>query len=273
MRVVFQGERGAFSEEACHKFLGKNIELAPCASFEEAFRRLERGEADRGVLPMENSLAGSVHDNFDLLLRHHMVILAETQVRIVHNLLVPPGVTFAKIRRVFSHPVALNQCRAFFRRHPKIAPVQFYDTAGSVKMLMEQRPEDAAAIAPAAAGGIYGAKILMRGLEDDKANFTRFFLLARTRRGWKAERAVKTSIVFTTPNKPGALFKCLAVLALRDINLVKIESHPLHGKPWEYLFYVDFMGRPTDERCRNALRHLGELTDMLRVLGSYEVVK
>jgi prephenate dehydratase len=273
MRVVFQGERGAFSEEAVHQLLGDNVELAPCTSFEEAFRRLERGEADRGVLPMENTLAGSVHENFDLLLRHHMTILAETQVRIVHNLLAPPGVTFAKVRRVFSHPVALNQCRRFFRKHPKIAPVSFYDTAGSVKMLMEQRPGDAAAIAPAATGKIYGARILKRGLEDDKANFTRFFLLARTRRGWREERAVKTSIVFTTPNKPGALFKCLAVLAMRDINLVKIESHPLHGKPWEYRFYVDFMGRPGEERCRNALRHLGELTDMLRVLGSYEVVK
>jgi prephenate dehydratase len=273
MRVVFQGERGAFSEEAVNKFLGKDVDLVPCTSFEEAFRRLERGEAERGVLPMENTLAGSVHENFDLLLRHRMTILAETQVRIVHNLLAPPGVDFSAVRRVFSHPVALNQCRTFFRRHTKIAAVSFYDTAGSVKMLMEQRPTDAAAIAPSSTGGIYGARILKRGLEDDKANFTRFFLLARTRRGWSAERAVKTSIVFTTPNKPGALFKCLAVLALRDINLVKIESRPLRGKPWEYLFYVDFMGRPNEVPCRNALRNLEELTDMLRVLGSYEVVK
>src|ERR1035438_3391313 len=131
MRVVFQGERGAFSQEAVRRFLGAGLELVPCASFEEAFRRLEHGETDRAVLPMENSLAGSVHENFDLLLRHRMTILAETQVRIVHNLLAPPGVTFANVRRVFSHPVALNQCRTFFRKHPKIAPVSFYDNIWS----------------------------------------------------------------------------------------------------------------------------------------------
>ncbi len=231
MRVVFQGERGAFSEEAVRRFLGAGAELVPCPSFEEAFRRLDRGEADRAVLPMENTLAGSVHENFDLLLHYRLAILAETQVRIVLNLVAPPGVTFERIRRVFSHPVALNQCRTFFRKHPKMQSVSFYDTAGSVKMLMEQRPTDAAAIAPAAAGTIYGARTLRKGLEDDKENYTRFFLLARTRRGLKAEHATKTSIVFTTPNKPGALFRCLAVLALREINLVKIESRPLRGKP------------------------------------------
>src|SRR5882724_11284527 len=157
MHVTVQGERGAFSEEAVHKLLGHDVELSPSPSFEEAFRRLSRGEADRAVLPMENSLAGSVHENFDLLLRYKMAILAETQVRIVHNLIAPPGVAMSQVRRVFSHPVALNQCRNFFRKHTKIAPVSFYDTAGSVKMLMEQRPTDAAAIAPAAAEKIYGA--------------------------------------------------------------------------------------------------------------------
>ncbi len=273
MRVVFQGERGAFSEEAVRRFLGSGVELAPCASFEEVFRRLERGEADRAVLPMENTLAGSVHENFDLLLRYKMSILAETQVRIVLNLLAPPGVPLKKIRRVFSHPVALSQCRSFFRKHTHISPVSFYDTAGSVKMLMEQRLTDAGAIAPGATSGIYGAKTLLRGLEDDKANYTRFFLLARTRRGLQPSRATKTSVVFTTPNQPGALFRCLAVLALRQINLVKIESRPLRGKPWEYLFYLDFLGRPEDRDCKNALRHLAEMTDMLRVLGSYEVLK
>ena len=273
MRVVFQGERGAFSEEAVRRFLGDGVDLLPCNSFEEAFRRLDRGEADRGVLPMENTLAGSVHENFDLLLRYRLAILAETQVRIVLNLIAPPGVSFSKIRRVFSHPVALNQCRTFLRRHPRITPVVFSDTAGSVRMLMHERLADAAAIAPAAAGPIYGARILRRGLEDDKENYTRFFLLARTKRGLREENVSKTSIVFTTPNKPGALFKCLAVLALREINLVKIESRPLRGKPWEYLFYLDFLGRPGEPRVRNALRHLAELTDMLRVLGSYEVLK
>ncbi len=269
MRVAFQGERGAFSEEASRRLLGAKLELAPCPSFEEVFRSLDHGEVDRAVVPMENSLAGSVHENYDLLLRYRLPIVAETNVRIVHNLIVAPGVPFSSVRRVFSHPVALNQCRNFFRRHSRIQAVPFYDTAGSVKMLMEERLPDAAAIAPAASVPIYGARILKRGLEDDKKNFTRFFLLARSRRGFPMEAANKTSIVFTTRNVPGGLFKCLAVFALRDISLTKIESRPLHGRPWEYLFYLDFLGRAGEPRCRNALRHLEELTDFLRVLGSY----
>lgn len=273
MKVAFQGERGAFSEEAARSFLGRSMRLVPCAGFEEVFRRLGRGEVDRAVVPMENSLAGSVHENYDLLLRHRLPIVAETQVRIVHNLVAPPGVRLAQIRRVFSHPVALNQCRKFFSRRPGVQAVPFYDTAGSVKMLMEDRPGDAAAIAPAASAAIYGARILSRGLEDDKQNYTRFFLLARTLRGVSRSRPTKTSIVFTTPNVPGALFKCLAVFALRDISLAKIESRPFHGRPWEYLFYLDFLGQPGEPRCRNALRHLGEITDTLRVLGSYPQIR
>jgi prephenate dehydratase len=269
MRVAFQGERGAFSEEAVRKLLPGQLDLAPCQNFEEVFRRLNRGEVDRAVIPIENTLAGSIHENYDLLLRHRLPIVGETRVRIMHNLLAAPGMRRENIRRVFSHPVALNQCRTFFRRNRRLQAVSFYDTAGSVKMLMEQRPPDAAAIAPAGAAAIYGARILARGLEDDKENYTRFFLLARTRRGLAPRRAEKTSIVFTTANIPGALFKCLAVFALREINLTKIESRPLHGRPWEYLFYLDFLGRPEEPRCRNALRHLAEITDLLRVLGSY----
>lgn len=269
MRVAFQGERGAFSEEGARRLLGNAIELVPCAAFEEVFRRLQRGEVDRAVLPMENTLAGSVHENYDLLLRYRLPIVGEAQVRIVHNLIAAPGVSFRQVRRVFSHPVALGQCRNFFRRRRYIQPVPFYDTAGSVKMLMQERPPDAAALAPAVTASLYGARILRRGLEDDKANYTRFFLLARSGRARARARANKTSIVFTTPNTPGALYRCLAVFALRDINLTKIESRPLRGRPWEYLFYLDFLGAPQEPRCRNALRHLGEITDLLRVLGSY----
>jgi prephenate dehydratase len=269
MKVAFQGERGAFSEEAARRFLGPDLALVPCGSFAEAFRRLARGEVDRAVIPMENSLAGSVHENYDLLLKSRLAILAETQVRIELHLVAPPGVRLAAIRRVFSHPVALNQCRKFFAGRRNLQAAPFYDTAGSVKMLMEQRPPDAAAIAPAASARIYGARILRRGLEDDKRNYTRFFLLARSLRGIARPKSTKTSIVFTTPNVPGALFRCLAVFALRDISLTKIESRPRHGRPWEYLFYLDFMGRPEDSAGRNALRHLAEITDSLRVLGSY----
>lgn len=277
MRVTFQGERGAFSEEAARRLLGDRIELVPSASFEEAFRRLRRGEAQCGVLPIENTLAGSVHENYDLLLRYRLPIAGETRVRIIHNLIAAPGVKLEQVRRVFSHPVALNQCRSFLRRHRKIQAVSFYDTAGSVKMVMEERLPDAAAIAGRAAAEIYGAKILLRGIEDDKENYTRFFLLLRGRRQNLALKhlgpADKTSIVFATANVAGALFKCLGVFALRDIDLAKIESRPVQGRPWEYFFYLDFLGTPREERCRNALRHLGELTEFLHVLGTYPSAK
>ena len=278
MRVTFQGERGAFSEEAARKLLGDRVDLVPSASFEEAFRRLKRGAVEAGVLPIENTLAGSVHENYDLLLRYRLPIIGETQARIVHNLIAPPGVKASEVRRVFSHPVALGQCKNFFRRRRSVKAVPFYDTAGSVKMLMEQRPADAAAIAAAAAAEIYGANILERGIEDDKENFTRFFLLVRDRRRLprglpRPGKPDKTSIVFATPNVPGMLFKCLAVFALRDINLTKIESRPVRGRPWEYFFYLDFLGDTDEPRCRNALRHLEELTEFLHVLGSYPRAK
>jgi prephenate dehydratase len=195
-------------------------------------------------------------------------------VRIVHHLIGPPGLRFADVRTVFSHPVALNQCLDFFARHTRIEREPFYDTAGSVKMVMEQRPPGGAAIAGELAAKIYGGRILRRGIEDDRQNFTRFFLLepkgaspretsASRRRPWK------TSLVFSTRNMPGALFRALSALALRDLNLVKIESRPLRGKPWEYLFYLDLMGHRDDPTVRNALRHLTEVADFLRLLGSY----
>ena len=273
MRVAIQGERGAFSEEAARKLLGERIELAPSASFEEAFQRLARGQVHCSLLPIENTLAGSVHEIYDLLLRYRFPIVGEAQVRIVHNLIAPSGVRFAQVRRVLSHPVALGQCRTLFRRHRKLQAVPFYDTAGSVKAIMEQRAPDAAAIASAAASSIYGARILRRSVEDDKENYTRFFLLARRGAALPALRRLgppdKTSIVFATQNLPGALFKCLGVFSLRDINLNRIESRPVRGRPWEYFFYLDFLGQPKQQPCRNALRHLAELTQFLRVLGSY----
>jgi prephenate dehydratase len=191
-------------------------------------------------------------------------------VRVAHTLIACPGVRFSQIRKVYSHPVALNQCLNFFAANPGLERVPFYDTAGSVKMLMEETPGDAAAIASAVAANIYGAKILKRNLEDDRGNFTRFFLLVRP--GMKAPltgKEWKTSLVFTVRNIPGALFRSLSTFALRDISLTKIESRPLRGKPWEYLFYLDFLGRLDEPRIQKALGHLEELADTLRVLGSY----
>jgi prephenate dehydratase len=271
--VAFQGEPGAFSQEAVRRLLGDGVGVLPCQRFEQVFQSLKRGTASAAVIPIENTLAGSVHENYDHLLQFDFPIVGETSVRIVHNLIAPPGVRFRDVRRVFSHPVALNQCLDFFSRNPKVEKVPFYDTAGSVKMIMEQGLRDAAGIASALAAEIYGGSILRKSIEDDRQNFTRFFLLRRP--GWKAKRAPaapkgwKTSLVFTTRNIPGSLFRALSAFALRDLNLAKIESRPLRGKPWEYLFYLDFIGHVEDERSRNALRHLAELADFLRVLGCY----
>ncbi len=177
--AAFQGERGAFSEQAARVLLGKNVEVIPCPRFEDVFRSLSENKVKAAVVPIENTLAGSVHENYDHLLHHDLPIVAETSVRIVHNLIVPPGVPFRKIRRVFSHPVALNQCLRFFAAHPRIERISFYDTAGSVKMIMEEGLEDSAGIASALAAENYGAQILKRSIEDDRRNFTRFFLLRR----------------------------------------------------------------------------------------------
>jgi len=273
--VAFQGERGAFSEEAARKLLGASIEVVPCQRFEDVFLTLAGKKVHAAVIPIENTLHGSVHENYDHLLHFDLPIVGETNVRIVHNLIAPPGVTFAKVRRVFSHPVALNQCLDFFSGHPQLEKVPFYDTAGSVKMVMEEGLKDAAAIASKVAAELYGGRILRRSIEDDRQNFTRFFALRRPedvrRAPVKASRGSqwKTTLVFSTRNVPGALFRSLSAFALRDLNLMRIESRPLRGKPWEYLFYLDFVGHVNEPACRNALGHLRELADMLRVLGCY----
>jgi len=273
--IAFQGERGAFSEEAARKLLGPRVEVLPCPRFEDLFLCLKDGRASGAVVPIENTLAGSVHENYDHLVTYEFPIVAETSVRIVHNLIAMKGVKFSQIRRAFSHPVALNQCLDFFARNPQIERTPFYDTAGSVKMLTEERLEDAAGIASSVAAEIYGARVLRRSIESDRQNFTRFFLLrtpAYARRHpvpADAHTTWKTSLVFSVRNIPGSLFRALSAFALRDINLIKIESRPLRGKPWEYLFYVDFLGRTDTPNARNALRHLEELADFLRVLGCY----
>lgn len=273
--VAFQGERGAFSEEAARKLAGPRVAVMPCHRFEDIFRNLKEGRAAGAIVPIENTLAGSVHENYDHLQNFELPIVGETSVRIVHNLIAPPGVSFRKIRRVFSHPVALNQCLNFFQANPQIEKVPFYDTAGSVKMVMEEKLSDAGALASAVAAEIYGGRILRRSVEDDRQNFTRFFLLRTPeyvrRHPIKAGRGAvwKTSLVFSTRNVPGSLFRTLSAFALRDLNLIKIESRPLRGKPWEYLFYVDFLGHIEDRNVVNALHHLEELTDYLRVLGCY----
>jgi len=273
--IAFQGARGAFSEEAARKLVGPKISVLPCERFEDVFRSLKSGAVSGAVVPIENTLAGSVHENYDHLVNFELPIVAETSVRIVHNLIVRKGVPFSRIHRVYSHPVALNQCLDFFARNPQMERIPFYDTAGSVKMIVEEHVADAAAIASAVAAEIYGARILRRSIESDRQNFTRFFLLRTASHARKHAIPAddhahwKTSLVFSTRNVPGALFRALSAFALRDLSLTKIESRPLRGKPWEYLFYVDFLGRADTPNARHALDHLRELADFCRVLGCY----
>jgi len=271
-RAGIQGELGAFSQEAARALLGDDVEVVPYQRFEQVFRALQNGKIESAVIPIENTLAGSVHENYDHLLHFDVRIAAETNLRIVHNLMAVRGAKFRDIRRVYSHPVALNQCLVFFEANPKIERIPFYDTAGAVKMVTEAGEPDQAAIGSAVAAGIYGANVLRRSIEDDRHNFTRFFLLYPSKcfpAQRVSARAWKTSLVFTTKNIPGALFRALSAFALRDLNLTKIESRPLRGKPWEYLFYLDFLGREDEPQVQNALRHLAELADLFRVLGSY----
>lgn len=266
--VAFQGERGSFSEEAAYKLLTRRIRICPCETFAATFRSVASGQVRYCLVPIENTLAGSVFENYDLLLANNLHIVGEVSLRIVHNLIAFAGITAKNLRQVYSHPVALAQCSRFFARHPKVEKIHFYDTAGAVKMLAERRIRGAAAIASRTAAQVYGARLLRSHLEDHHENYTRFLLLSKTT--LVSRRANKVSIVFSTRNVPGALYKCLSVFALRDIDLTKMESRPLRGRPWEYFFYLDFIGNLKEERCRKALAHLGEVTNFLRVLGCYE---
>jgi prephenate dehydratase len=266
MKVAFQGEPGAYSEQAMFNYFG-NVDTQPCESFDMVFDSVVSGACDAGLIPIENSLAGSIHQNYDLLLRHDLHIIGEYLLRVQHCLITLPDVTKAEIKKVISHPQALGQCAAYLRGLG-VKTESAYDTAGSVKMVKESGARDTAAIASRRAAEIYGMQILEEGIEDNAENYTRFLAISKTPDEAPNGEA-KTSIVFTLKNQPGALFKALSVFALRDIDLTKIESRPLQGKPWEYLFYIDFIGATHDETIRKALDHLGEYALMLRVLGSY----
>lgn len=268
--VAFQGEPGAYSEQAAFDFFGAQAQPAPRPTFDAVFDDTAAGKVDFGIVPVENSLAGSVHRNYDLLMRHNLHIVGEVIVRVRHNLIALPGVELLDIRRVYSHWQALDQCeKTLSRLLPNVERTQVYDTAGAVKIVLEEQRRDTAAIASKRAAELYGLPILREGLEDDPTNFTRFVVLSREPASPPPAVASKTSIVFATRNIPGALYKALAAFALREIDLSKIESRPLQGSPWEYLFYLDFIGNQTDEACAHALAQLREFSTFVRVLGSY----
>jgi prephenate dehydratase len=265
MKVAIQGERGAFSHQAALQLVPK-AEVLACSRSSEVFDALTSGRAAAAVVPVENTLAGPVGEHLDLLLERPVFIHKELHLRIEHNLIALPGAKLKNIREVLSHPVALEQCRNFFRRHRGLRATSFYDTAGAVKHVIAGELTDTAAIASRQAAREYGGRILLTGLEDHKRNFTRFFLIQKGRK--IASNANKTSLVFSLKNVPGALFKALSVFALRDLDLSKIESRPVRGRPWEYSFFVDVL-RGDDEAMRLALRHLEEVAGMVKVLGVY----
>lgn len=269
MKVAIQGELGSFSHEALSKML-PSATVTTCARSAEVFDCVESGAVQAAVIPIENSLAGSVAEHFDLLLARDVFIHGEMHLRIRHNLIAPPGVRINAVRRVFSHPVALDQCRNFFGSNPGVQAVPFYDTAGSVRHIISEKLPDAAGIAARRAAAEYGGRVLLSGIEDDQQNYTRFLLITKSKKIGKGSN--KTSLAFALKNVPGVLFKALSVFALREISLSKIESRPMRGRPWEYVFFADIM-RGDDEAARHALRHLGEIAEFVKVLGVYAAAK
>ena len=264
-RVAFQGERGAFSEDAVITFFGE-AELFPSRYIADVFEAVLGDKVEYGVVPVENSQAGSINDTYDLLLRYPLNIFGEIQLRISHCLMALPGETIDGIKVIYSHPQALAQCEEFLRKL-KAEIVPTYDTAGSAKRIKEENLKGSAAVASKRAAAIYGLEILAEGIETNPNNYTRFFVISKK----KAEPTSKskTSLVFATKNIPGSLYSCLGAFATRNVNLTKLESRPSRGKPWEYIFYVDFEGHVDDPVSQQALDELKQMTNFLKILGSY----
>ncbi len=268
--VAFQGEPGAFSEEAALVFFGRAVSAHPCETFDGVFTSVADDRTRFGIVPVENSSEGSISRVYDLFLEHDVRVCGETALRIVHCLIAAPGVALGQVRRVFSHPQALGQCRNFLS-HLGCELVPAYDTAGSVKMLREQGLTDAAAVAGSRAAELYGMHVLAKGIEDLQNNYTRFFILSK--RDVPPSGEDKTSIVFSVKHEPGALYEALRVLAEKRLNLTKIESRPTRQKPWEYNFYLDFEGHQKDPHFASALEAMAPHCLFLRVLGSYPRAK
>lgn len=264
--VAIQGEAGSFSHAAARRLLGEGVTLLHKQSFDALFEAVGSGEAERGLLPIENSLAGSIHENYDRLSASPLHIVGETQLRVSHCLIGRPGASLASIRRASSHAVALAQCRRFFAENPQIEPVVVYDTAGSVRDLLQGGIASAAAIGSRLAAELYGGHVLREAIEDDPQNFTRFLLLSREEA--PPRDASKTSLTFVLHSVPGSLHKALGAFASRGVDLAKIESRPLRGRPWEYAFYLDVMGDPAGA-AGEAVAELRSMAVSLRVLGSY----
>ena len=270
LKVAFQGELGAYSEMAVYNFFSQPTEVKPCKSFDEVFESVKTGEVNYGVVPIENSIEGSVNRTYDLFLEYDLKVCGEIIIRISHCLIAHKGASINKIETVFSHPQALAQCRKFLEQH-KLKAISTFDTAGSVKMIKEENMLDSAAIASERAAQIYDMTILEREIEDIKNNSTRFFVLDVQDSQYSGDD--KTSIIFSTKSIPGALYKILGEFAERNINLTKIESRPTKETPWEYHFYLDFEGHRTEKKCQEALKSIIDKTIFVKILGSYKAAK
>jgi prephenate dehydratase len=274
MIVAFAGERGAFAELAAREYFGEKATLAAQQEFGDVFRSVSRGRSSFGVVPIENSLAGSIHENYDRLLESNLHITGEVLLRIRHFLISNKGTSRREIRRLFSHPAAFAQCTKFLKKFPHLKVVPVSNTAWAVKKIKSEGLRDAAAIASWQAAVDFDMQVLARNIEDTRWNTTRFLVIAKKPRlPLPGAGDVKTSVVFSTRNIPGALYKCMSVFALRDINLHKIESRPVHGRGFQYLFYLDFAGDARGTAQRNAINHLQEITTLYRLLGSYPADK
>jgi prephenate dehydratase len=265
MRIAYQGAIGAYSEAAALRGW-PHAQTVPLDAFEDVFAAVAEGRVSHGILPIENSIGGSIHRNYDLLLEHDLPIIAETELPVIHNLLALPGTRIDQIRRVFSHPQALAQCEKFLRSLG-VEIVATYDTAGSARLVRDQQLTDTAAVASARAAEAFGLDILRSGIQDYEDNITRFIIVARDPAPLGTPD--KTTLAFSLKNEPGALFKALSVFALRDIDLTKLESRPVRGRPWEYLFYVDLAAGRDELPCTRAIVHLAEFAHWVRTLGSY----
>ncbi len=268
--VAFQGEVGAYGEEAAFHFFGPSIQVKPCDSLDDVFKVVEQGEVQFGIVPIENSLEGSISRTYDLLLDSSLKVCGEAELKISHCLIASPEAQLGLIKRVYSHPQALAQCRAFLK-HLGCELIPTYNTAASVKMIKEQGITDGGAVASARAAEIYGMKVIAKEIEDNPNNCTRFFILSK--QDSPPSGNDKTSIVFSVKHKPGALYEFLKELAARNINLTKIESRPTRQKPWEYNFYLDFEGHREDKLSREVLDSLEQDSLFVKVLGSYPKAK
>ena len=273
--IAYQGETGAYSELAALQHFGNRVRCVGYPDFADVFEAVAAGTVDFGVVPIENSVAGSIHQNCDLLVAHNLHVVGEVYLRVRHCLIATPQTRRAGIREVYSHPQSLAQCRNYLKKHlPKAVLCPVGNNATAVRMVAEMGSGKAAAIASDRAAEQFGMTVLESGIEDYDTNTTRFLVLGKTPAKVDPKKGpVRTSIVFALGDAPGALFKALSVFALRDINLHKIESRPMKGKHFEYLFYIDIAGDPREPRVRNALNHLMEITTLNRVLGSYYVGK